>query len=53
MVDGDGGRGLDPQVASPPLEPAIVTCHHLAFPQHWRGEERRGREGEREGTEMC
>lgn len=35
MVDGDGGGGLDPQVASSPLEPAVVVGHHLAFPQHW------------------
>ena len=35
VVDGDGGGGLDPQVASSPLEPAVVAGHHLAFPQHW------------------
>lgn len=35
VVDGDGGSGLDPQVASSPLEPAVVTGYHLAFPQHW------------------
>lgn len=45
MVDGDGGSGLDPQVASSPLEPAVVTGHHLAFPQHW--EETGGRRKER------
>lgn len=36
MVDGDSGIGLDPQVASSPLEPTIVTRHYLAFPQHWQ-----------------
>lgn len=42
VVDGDSCSGLDPQVASSPLEPTIVTCHNLAFPQHWRrGEERK------------
>ena len=35
VVDGDGGTGLDPQVAPPPLQPAVVSCHHLALPQHW------------------
>lgn len=34
MVDGDGGSGLDPQVSPSPLEPAIVTRHYLALPQH-------------------
>ena len=34
VVDGDGGSGLDPQVASSPLEPAVVTRHYLAFPQY-------------------
>lgn len=60
MVDGDSGVGLDPQVASSPLEPAVVTGHHLAFPQHWeemggwwkgrtyeRIRERRGEEGKK------
>lgn len=40
MVDGDGGSGLDPQVAASPLEPTVVTCHYLAFPQHWEETER-------------
>lgn len=35
VVNGDCGSGLDPQVASSPLEPTIVAWHHLAFPQHW------------------
>lgn len=35
MVDGNSGGGLDPQVASSPLEPTVVTGHHLAFPQYW------------------
>lgn len=43
VVDGDRGGGLDPQVPSSPLEPAIVTCHHLAFPQHWEETGHRGR----------
>lgn len=34
VVDGDSGSGLDPQVASSPLEPAVVTRHYLAFPQY-------------------
>lgn len=32
VVDGDGCGGLDPQVASSPLQPTIVSSHHLAFP---------------------
>lgn len=35
VVNGDGGSGLDPQVAPPPLEPAVIAGHHLTFPQHW------------------
>lgn len=34
VVDRDGGCGLDPQVASPPLKPTVVSGHHLTFPQH-------------------
>lgn len=41
VVNGDGGSGLDPQVAPPPLEPAVIAGHHLTFPQHW-GEDGRG-----------
>lgn len=37
VVDGDGGCGLDPQVASPPLKPTVVPGHHLTFPQHLGG----------------
>lgn len=36
VVNGDGGSGLDPQVAPPPLEPAVIAGHHLTFPQHWQ-----------------
>lgn len=49
VVDGDSGSGLNPQVASSPLEPTIVTCHYLAFPQHWEYEEESGKTGWKEG----
>ena len=47
MVDGDGGGGLDPQVASSPLQPAVVAGHHLAFPQHWEVDRDERREDKR------
>lgn len=34
VIDGDSGSGLDPQVTSSPLKPAVVARHHLAFSQH-------------------
>lgn len=40
VVNGDGGSGLDPQVAPPPLEPAVIAGHHLTFPQHWEEDKR-------------
>lgn len=49
VVNGDGGSGLDPQVAPPPLEPAVIAGHHLTFPQHW-GEDGRGSETQRQRT---
>lgn len=47
VVNGDGGSGLDPQVAPPPLEPAVIAGHHLTFPQHWGEDADTETEGER------
>lgn len=50
VVNGDGGSGLDPQVAPPPLQPAVIAGHHLTFPQHWQGDTESETEGRGEGV---
>lgn len=48
-VDGDGGTGLDPDVAAVLLDPPVVLSDTLALIQHWERDMETYRERERGG----
>lgn len=48
---GHGGHGLQPHKAPSPLQPAVVTSHHLPLVQHWAQPRGRPRQRQAGGQE--
>lgn len=48
---GHGGHRLQPHEASSPLQPTVVTGHHLPLVQHWAQPRGRRRQSETGGQE--